>query len=223
MTKLGCEVLIAMGKIIAVANQKGGTGKTSCAVHLLHWCSQRGSTLLIDADSQESSTRLLQGRDYNCQIERNPEDLFELAQEEAENYQYVIIDCPASLGEVTKAAIYCSELVLVPVQPGVLDVDSANQTFRQLKHAQKIRKDGTPKGLAFINRATKGTRALSEAKEYLQQHPHVTLAKTVIYQRQLIQDAPASRSTAFTLPGATAKEVAGFYQSLFEEVLPHNA
>ncbi len=223
MTKLGYEVLIAMGKVIAVANQKGGTGKTSCAVHLLHWCSQRGITLLIDADSQESSTRWLQGRDYNCQIERNPEDLFELAQEEAENNQYVIIDCPASLGEVTKAAIYCSELVLVPVQPGVLDVDSANQTFRQSKHAQKIRKDGTPKGLAFINRATKGTRALSEAQEYLQQHPHVTLAKTVIYQRQLIQDAPASRSTAFTLPGATAVEVAKLYQSLFEEALSHNA
>lgn len=212
-----------MGKVIAVANQKGGTGKTSCAVHLLHWCSQQGRTLLIDSDSQESSTRWLQGRDYNCQIERNPEDLFELAQEAAENYQYVIIDCPASLGEVTKAAIYCSELVLVPVQPGVLDVDSANQTFRHIKHAQKIRKDGTPQGLAFINRATKGTRALNEAKEYLQQHPHITLANSVIYQRQLIQDAPASRSTAFTLPGATAKEVAKFYQSLFEEALPNNA
>ena len=216
-------VLIAMGKVIAVANQKGGTGKTSCAVHLLHWCSQQDSTLLIDSDSQESSTRWLQGRDYNCQIERNPEDLFELAQEAAENYQYVIIDCPASLGEVTKAAIYCSDLVLVPVQPGVLDVDSANQTFRHIKHAQKIRKDGTPQGLAFINRATKGTRALNEAREYLQQHPHITLAKTVIYQRQLIQDAPASRSTAFTLPGATAVEVAKFYQSLFEEALPNNA
>lgn len=212
-----------MGKVIAVANQKGGTGKTSCAVHLLHWCSQRGSTLLIDADSQESSTRWVQGRDYNCQIERNPDDLFELAIEEAENYQYVIIDCPASLGEVTKAAIYCSELVLVPVQPGVLDVDSARSTFRQIKHAQKIRKDGTPQGLAFINRATKGTRSLNEAREYLQQHPHITLANTVIYQRQLIQDAPASHSTAFTLTGATAKEVAKLYQSLFEEALPNHA
>ena len=212
-----------MGKVITVANQKGGTGKTSCAVHLLHWCSQQASTLLIDADSQESSTRWLQGRDYNCQIERNPDDLFELAQDQTDHYQYVIIDCPASLGEVTKAAIYCSDLVLVPVQPGVLDVDSANQTFRHIKHAQKIRKDGTPQGLAFINRATKGTRALCSAQEYLQQHPHVSLAQTVIYQRQLIQDAPASHSTAFTMPGAKAKEVANFYQSLFEEALSNNA
>ena len=212
-----------MGQVIAVANQKGGTGKSSCAVHLLHWCSQRGSTLLIDADSQESSTRWVQGRDYNSRIERDPEELFELAQEEADNYRYLIIDCPGSLGEVTKAAIYCSDLVLVPVQPGVLDVDSANKTFRHIKHAQKIRKDGTPNGLAFISRATKGTRALAEAREYLQEHPHVALADTVIYQRQLIQDAPASHSTAFTMQGAKAKEVANFYSSLFEEALSIHA
>lgn len=208
-----------MGQVIAVANQKGGTGKSSCAVHLLHWCSQKGSTLLIDADSQESSTRWIKDQDYNSQIERDPEDLFELAQEQADNYQYLIIDCPGSLGEVTKAAIYCSNLVLIPVQPGVLDVDSANKTFRHIKHAQKIRKDGTPNGLAFISRATKGTRALVEAKEYLQQHPDIDLASSVIYQRQLIQDAPASRSTVFTMQGAKAKEVASFYSSLFEEAL----
>ncbi|MDJ0713914.1 MAG: ParA family protein [Prochloraceae cyanobacterium] len=210
-----------MGKVIAVANQKGGTGKTSCAVHLLHWCSQKGKSLLIDADSQESSTRWLEGQGYNCQVERDPENLFELAIDAAENYQYVIIDCPASLGEVTKAAIYCAELVLVPVQPGVLDVDSASKTFRHIKHAQKVRKDGTPYGLAFINRATKRTRALKEAKEYLRQYTHVGLAKTIIYQRQLIQDAPASRATAFTLDGAAAVEVAELYQSLFKEALPN--
>jgi chromosome partitioning protein len=94
-----------MGQVIAVANQKGGTGKSSCAVHLLHWCSQKGNTLLIDADSQESSTRWIQGRNYNSLVERDPEELFELAQEQADNYQYLIIDCPGSLGEVTKAAI----------------------------------------------------------------------------------------------------------------------
>ncbi|NJO98219.1 MAG: ParA family protein [Pleurocapsa sp. CRU_1_2] len=208
-----------MGQVIAIANQKGGTGKSSCAVHLLHWCSQKGSTLLIDADAQESSTRWVQGEDYNSRVEQDPEELFELAQDQADNYQFLIIDCPGSLGEVTKAAIYCADIVLIPVQPGVLDVDSANKTFRHIKHAQKIRKDGTPTGLAFISRAIKGTRALAEAKEYLQQQPHITLADSVIYQRQLIQDAPASRSTAFTMQGTIAKEVANFYSSLFEEAL----
>jgi chromosome partitioning protein len=208
-----------MGKVIAVANQKGGTGKTSCAVHLLHWCSEKGKTLLIDADSQESSTRWIQDGKYNSQIERDPEELFELVQEQANNYEYLIVDCPGSLGDVSKAAIYGADIVLIPVQPGVLDVDSANKTFRHIQHAQKIRKDGTPYGLAFISRATKGTRALSEAKEYLQQHPHVALARTVIYQRQLIQDAPASRSTVFTMQGAIAREISNFYNSLFEEAL----
>ncbi len=104
-----------------------------------------------------------------------------------------------------------------------MDVDSARSTFRYIKHAQKIRKDGTPQGLAFINRAIYGTRALTEAREYLQQHPHVSLANTVIYQRQLLQDAPASHSTAFTMPGAKAREVANFYQSLFAEALSNHA
>jgi chromosome partitioning protein len=211
-----------MGQVIAVANQKGGTGKTSCAVHLLHWCNAKGKALLIDADSQESSTRWIQGQGYDSKIERDPEKLFELAQEEADNYQYLIIDCPGSLGEVSKAAIYCSDIILIPVQPGALDIDSANKTFTHIKHARKIRKDGSPFGLAFISRATKGTRALKDAQVYLHAQSHVALAQTVIYQRQIIQDAPTSRSTVFTMTGTAATEVANLYNLLFEEALSTN-
>ncbi len=50
-----------MSHIIALANQKGGTGKTTTAVHLAYYLAvqKKQTTLLIDADSQNSSSQWL--------------------------------------------------------------------------------------------------------------------------------------------------------------------
>ncbi|MGL5058771.1 MAG: ParA family protein, partial [Microcoleus sp.] len=45
--------------VIAIANQKGGCGKSTTAVHLAHWLQTHGSTILIDADAQQSSSHWL--------------------------------------------------------------------------------------------------------------------------------------------------------------------
>jgi chromosome partitioning protein len=150
-----------MRKIISVANQKGGVGKTTTAINLsasLAVAEKR--TLLIDADSQGNASSGL-GVDhaaiqdnnlYRCMIDNYPlkeavlktqiphldivpanQDLvgielefvsFEDREKRLRNllrameddYDYVIIDCPPSLGFLTVNALVASDCLLVPLQ-----------------------------------------------------------------------------------------------------------
>ena len=82
--------------IIAVINQKGGTGKTCTAVHLAYWLSQQPKTSvqLIDADAQASSSTWLNQLEINlpCHPLFDPNDLAEKIPVLAQNSTFTIID-----------------------------------------------------------------------------------------------------------------------------------
>ncbi len=144
-----------MGRVLCIANQKGGVGKTTTAVNLAAALAKAGSrTLLVDLDPQCNATTGLgrQPTERHPLIARIPlrqgvcatdidgldllpgsrsfDDVEQLATGPADKaerlrdylsrgfgyYDFVVIDCPPSIGELTRAALSSSSEVVMPIQ-----------------------------------------------------------------------------------------------------------
>lgn len=207
--------------LIGILNRKGGCGKSTTAVHLAHWLAQRKhSVMVIDSDGQTSSSQWLTKLNLPSLVINDPDDLFDQIALYSGQYEAVIVDSPAVLGETAKAVLLSVDLALVPVQPSNLDLLATKDIVRLVNQAQKIRK-GTPKAAMFLSRASKGTVLLREAQEVLSQTEGLTLLKQVIYQRQVIADAPGQSATVFNMSGDAAFQAAREYEQLFEEALSY--
>jgi chromosome partitioning protein len=207
--------------LIGILNRKGGCGKSTTAVHLAHWLAQKNhSVMVVDSDGQTSSSQWLTKLNLPSLVINDPDDLFDQVALLSEQYEAVIVDSPAVLGETAKAVLLSVDLALVPVQPSNLDLLATKDIVRLVNQAQKIRK-GTPKAAIFLSRASKGTVLLREAQEVLSQTQGLTLLKQVIYQRQVIADAPGQSATVFNMSGDAASQAAREYEQLFEEALSY--
>lgn len=156
---IGASVRATMGKVYAVANQKGGVGKTTTAVNVAACIAEAGyRTLLIDVDPQANATvglglprsqqpglyEVLAGESPPAEaivassienlslLPASPElaganielpriDGFEQKLREAiepvrGDYEYIVLDCPPSLGPLTVSALVAADRVIVPVQ-----------------------------------------------------------------------------------------------------------
>lgn len=202
---------------IGFVNQKGGVGKTTLAVHCAYWLSQKGSVVVVDADAQQSSSNWLKDLGIPCQVISDPEDILDVLSVLPEEYDAVIIDGPGGMSEVTKAILYGVDVALVPSKPSALDTHSSNRIIRMIRQSQKIRA-GKPKAAMFLNQAVKGTVLLRESQEMLMNFGFPCL-DSIIYNRQVICDAPGQGTTVWGLPGTAARDASNDFEAVFREVM----
>jgi len=136
---------------IAVANQKGGTGKTTLTVNLAAGFQRRGKTVLLDADPQGSA------RDW-VRIGGTESDLpplHEVAADEvrariaqfAAASRFVLVDCPPHLQSVALGQVLGAvDLMLIPVQPSPLDLWASVDMAAAIKDARS----GNPRLRAYM-------------------------------------------------------------------------
>ena len=110
--------------IVAVLNQKGGSGKTTLAINLAHALQRDGETvLLVDADPQGSA------RDWHEVNAGAVLDVVGLDRETLARdlkvvgtYDWVLIDGAPQIAKLSAVAVKVADLVLIPVQPSPFDV-----------------------------------------------------------------------------------------------------
>ncbi|NJM67021.1 MAG: ParA family protein [Acaryochloris sp. RU_4_1] len=186
--------------IIAFLSQKGGVGKTTTATHARDWFEQFGTVGFVDADAQRSSSKWLSAisQDIEYTVMGEARTLLKELPNVKEKFDYVIVDAPGSMEDVSRAILSRCDIVIIPCQTSQLDLDSNDETIEMVEVAQDIR-GGLPKAALFFNRAEEGTILLREALEAASRdniRGSVFPLDTVIHQRQCIMDVPGQQTTA---------------------------
>lgn len=252
-----------MSKIIAIANQKGGVGKTTSSVNLGAGMATLGKrVLLIDIDPQGNTTSgvgVNKADVANCIYdvlinEVNPQETIletqneglhiipatiQLAGAEIElvsmisrelklkkalnaikgNYDYIIIDCPPSLGILTINSLTAADSVIIPIQCEYYALEGLSQLLNTVRLVQKnlnphLKIEGVL--LTMLDARTNlGIQVIEEVKKYFQEKVY----RTIIPRNVRLSEAPSHGQSIITYdPRSKGAEV---YLELAKEVISY--
>jgi chromosome partitioning protein len=180
-------------KIIAVAAQKGGIGKTTTAVNLSSSIAMRATpVLLIDLDPQGSTM------DWVAMMERNDKKLFDYVKalessieqlifNNEEHYQYIIIDCPPRLNKIMARVISLADLIITPVGLGAVESWAFDDFNAGIRKHQKLN-NGKPAQAVFLSDVDgRRKRLIKQTTEGMEEEKFKPLQ--TIYSRSAVVEA----------------------------------
>ena len=252
-----------MGRVISIANQKGGVGKTTTSVNISTILAKKGKkVLLIDTDPQGNATSGIGAEKKTDKsiydviigettIEEAIKDtqvknlkvcpsninlagaevelvsmisrefrLKEKIDEDRDKYDYIIIDCPPSLGLITLNAFTASDSVLIPVQCEYYALEGLEQLMNTINLVKKhLNKNLELEGAVltmYDARTNLGNQVVKEVKNYFEDKVY----KTVIPRNVRLSEAP-SYGMPISIYDPRSKG-AKCYDRLVREILKQN-
>ena len=252
-----------MGRVISVANQKGGVGKTTSTVSLAAALAVHGKkVLIIDSDPQGNatsglgvqkgeleqdvydvlvnqvpmadvivpttrenlmiapSTIQLAGAEIELTSQpRREQRLKETVKKIKDDYDYIFIDCPPSLGHLTMNAFTASDTVLIPVQCEYYALEGLSQLMNTITMVRKHFNPQLKIEGVLLTMYDARTNLGNEVKDDVIKYFREKVYKTIIPRNVRLSEAPSYGQAIVDYdPRSRGAEV---YMELAKEVLAH--
>ena len=129
--------------VIAVANQKGGVGKTTLAMNVAAGLTRRGSCIVVDADPQRSATMWIELsdslREFPAKVVPAEDEIKKQIIQLQTEFDYIVIDCPPEIkSDSTMSAIEISKVLLIPLLPSPMDLWASTRIEELIKRVQRV-------------------------------------------------------------------------------------
>jgi len=240
-------------RMITIANQKGGVGKTTSAVNLAASLALHGArVLVVDLDPQGNASTALDVEHragtpsvYNVLVEDQPLagivhavadipglycapatidlagaeiELVPLVAREARlsrafagydasNLDYILIDCPPSLGLLTVNALVAAAEVLIPIQCEYYALEGLEQLLRTIDLVKSHLNPGLYVSTILLTMYDGRTRLASQVAEEVREHFGEVVLGTVIPRSVRVSEAPSYGQSVMTYdPGSSGAQ-----------------
>lgn len=212
-------------KIIAVANQKGGTGKTTIAMQLAGTLAIRGSrVLVVDADPQGTATRWAAAATDErpfpaniCGLSAAGGRVHREVRKYVDDYDFIVIDCPPAVeSSVPTGALMIADLVLIPIIPSPPDLWAGIGIRDLVRHVSETINEELEARLV-ANMCQPNTEVAREALDLLSEFG-IPLAKSRLHLRTANRQAAVFGGTVHDLGNRAVSAIVEI-DDLTDEVL----
>jgi chromosome partitioning protein len=220
------------GRVYALANQKGGVGKTTTTINLAACLAEAGErTLVVDLDPQANATsglgerangsssldlldgialeRLVRPTRFTnlelvpskpelagavVELSRRPDGERYLAESLAgagENYSFVFVDCPPSLGPLTVNALAAADRVLVPVQAEYYALEGLAQLVGSVELVRSRLNPRLALGGVILTMVDRRTRLSADVSDEVRRHFGELVFRTAVPRSVRVAEAPS--------------------------------
>jgi chromosome partitioning protein len=204
--------------IIAVVGNKGGAGKTTLSVNLASGIARRFPTVVVDADPQGSALqwRVFSEDEKTVPVHEASTELHNQVRELANDYEYVVIDCPPSVhAPQTNAVLKFTDLALIPVQPSPVDLWATVHIEQAINTAYED--NPSLRAMLIINQLEVRTTLSRLVRDVLSE---ITLpvADTAVRRRAIYRSSALEGKSVFDM-GRRGADAAAELEQLLREVM----